>query len=100
MYLLNLKSFTHIYDVVLFTFHYVSIKSDFEAVTTAVGNVFTFHYVSIKSSKITKSKLIIIVFTFHYVSIKSSLAYLVCTSSKHLHSTMYLLNPIKPDILS
>ena len=57
MYLLNLKSFTHIYDVVLFTFHYVSIKSDFEAVTTAVGNVFTFHYVSIKSHQAGYSQL-------------------------------------------
>ena len=34
------------------------------------------------------------VFTFHYVSIKSKQTIFLCLRLTHLHSTMYLLNPI------
>ena len=53
MYLLNRPRFAvFAADGSRFTFHYVSIKSTFEAISTAVSNVFTFHYVSIKSPSV------------------------------------------------
>ena len=39
-------------DALLFTFHYVSIKSELNGTSVHVEIVFTFHYVSIKSLEI------------------------------------------------
>ena len=49
MYLLNPKLGLNIAPYMQFTFHYVSIKSDVEGVTSDDVSLFTFHYVSIKS---------------------------------------------------
>ncbi len=56
---------------------------------------FTFHYVSIKSMRAYTIDYPSRVFTFHYVSIKSILLKLVRGVIVYLHSTMYLLNPVK-----
>ncbi len=70
MYLLNPNAFNIADKIILFTFHYVSIKS---FVAT--------HFYQV----VTK-------FTFHYVSIKSKDYEAYDTSAIDLHSTMYLLN--------
>ena len=57
-------------------------------------NIFTFHYVSIKSHVSLIKSIMVLVFTFHYVSIKSICVMCKCQPGDHLHSTMYLLNPI------
>ena len=49
MYLLNRDCDTANLTIVIFTFHYVSIKSVNTTTGTAIGIGFTFHYVSIKS---------------------------------------------------
>ena len=78
--------------MLIFTFHYVSIKSCTMLYQRLIGWKFTFHYVSIKSIDFILSMTCPIAFTFHYVSIKS--IYLVNPHAGylHLHSTMYLLN--------
>ena len=57
-----------------------------------VPEAFTFHYVSIKSTRDFEQVGKLLVFTFHYVSIKSQLFPTLFLLSRHLHSTMYLLN--------
>ena len=41
----------------------------------------------------------IFVFTFHYVSIKSGNTFGECGLITHLHSTMYLLNPVPQHLI-
>ena len=53
---------------------------------------FTFHYVSIKSQTQAETFTTTNAFTFHYVSIKSFAALAVSAIEADLHSTMYLLN--------
>ena len=76
----------------LFTFHYVSIKSDTESLTFDALFKFTFHYVSIKSKPYEECKEFRKEFTFHYVSIKSFYLLLYLLLFLNLHSTMFLLN--------
>ena len=57
----------------VFTFHYVSIKSRTRNIALGIWEVFTFHYVSIKSVQQGNDIGLIRTFTFHYVSIKSRL---------------------------
>ena len=64
----NLFDDPHLCDVVLFTFHYVSISTNLKCHSVMFLQIFTFHYVSI-STCLTDTKL--------------------CTSL-YLHSTMYL----------
>ena len=96
----------------IFTFHYVSIKTQTALVGFEPTNTFTFHYVSIKTYdrcrpahqnsylhstmyllkpavRITQSQSL--TFTFHYVSIKTYLNYSLYNHHYYLHSTMYLL---------
>ena len=50
MYLLNRRrTGIDIFNRIKFTFHYVSIKSEYSLELGAGQNTFTFHYVSIKS---------------------------------------------------
>ena len=78
-----------------FTFHYVSIKSFLSASSISRPTSFTFHYVSIKSKSESKVSLFSSRFTFHYVSIKSVIKQIILIVKQiHLHSTMYLLNPV------
>ena len=55
----------------IFTFHYVSIKTDSFDITNNGWIIFTFHYVSIKTGKPATLDYEINGFTFHYVSIKT-----------------------------
>ena len=64
------------------------------------GNIFTFHYVSIKSDRRYARDCLIIKFTFHYVSIKSIFDIKTGLGGDYLHSTMYLLNPVTSSVLS
>ena len=52
MYLLNLNAFAISKGFILFTFHYVSIKSIQKNITPDGLYSFTFHYVSIKSKNL------------------------------------------------
>ena len=54
--------------------------------------IFTFHYVSIKSFPPLPNINLNVTFTFHYVSIKSSRSFSKPSRLINLHSTMYLLN--------
>ena len=54
--------------------------------------IFTFHYVSIKSIWRRNIMAKVYIFTFHYVSIKSQSPHRLYTVCRYLHSTMYLLN--------
>ena len=54
--------------------------------------IFTFHYVSIKSIASKVWTTLPVRFTFHYVSIKSAIAFDDGDGNIDLHSTMYLLN--------
>ena len=56
---------------ITFTFHYVSIKSIIGRTNSPKGKEFTFHYVSIKSQGVIEPNIDFATFTFHYVSIKS-----------------------------
>ena len=56
-------------------------------------SIFTFHYVSIKSQFHVHSEYSLLEFTFHYVSIKSPDGLPCILPDSYLHSTMYLLNP-------
>ena len=117
MYLLNLAAAITGFLALLFTFHYVSIKSWKNLHLSCTELKFTFHYVSIKSynrchfygsihnlhstmyllnrSLIGTSDKISNIFTFHYVSIKSSSGIGGLGDQGNLHSTMYLLNHVK-----
>ena len=53
--------------------------------------LFTFHYVSIKTSLHTSSAITFPLFTFHYVSIKTVSPEYTALPIVYLHSTMYLL---------
>ena len=77
-----------------FTFHYVSIKSGVSGAKDATIQGFTFHYVSIKSKAAGVSASKVTLFTFHYVSIKSIRSYSSPLPWVNLHSTMFLLNPL------
>ncbi len=55
-------------------------------------HIFTFHYVSIKSEWQDDPPEAYFVFTFHYVSIKSKARQDGRDCAENLHSTMYLLN--------
>ncbi len=55
MYLLNPDVEDNHVHGNIFTFHYVSIKSDKEEAHHTDINEFTFHYVSIKSKNITRA---------------------------------------------
>ena len=60
----------------------------------AVGRNFTFHYVSIKTDYIEDNTSSNDDFTFHYVSIKTLLALVPDVAFEtSLHSTMSLLKP-------
>ena len=59
---------------------------------TAIGVIFTFHYVSIKSTTQRAIDGVNYKFTFHYVSIKSKKSVNTIAREVYLHSTMYLLN--------
>ena len=92
MYLLNPEGFRDNVGNKIFTFHYVSIKSQNKQATDEVERnlhstmyllnlgmtthitpltTFTFHYVSIKSYQSLFTPPSTLLFTFHYVSIKS-----------------------------
>ena len=71
MYLLKQAEKSGGCDYYLFTFHYVSIKTDDETSNGMDGYAFTFHYVSIKTMLRQFSNNMKEVFTFHYVSIKT-----------------------------
>ena len=75
MYLLNLDgiALTNA-TTILFTFHYVSIKSASNLSAMPSVYAFTFHYVSIKSLADHVDRYVVCSFTFHYVSIKSNIA--------------------------
>ena len=114
MYLLNQDATSDETTFKAFTFHYVSIKSEWverdikeklhlhstmyllNLYSRMPGLViiysFTFHYVSIKSKSISIPAIICTQFTFHYVSIKSFTQFDTVQSTSNLHSTMYLLN--------
>ena len=67
----------------------------------ALSLIFTFHYVSIKSSCYMRLKPHQSGFTFHYVSIKSQAQTKKYITLSNLHSTMYLLNrPLLQEYLS
>ena len=53
--------------------------------------LFTFHYVSIKTNLSFISLTDKEEFTFHYVSIKTNVYHYDAKNHKYLHSTMYLL---------
>ena len=55
----------------IFTFHYVSIKTYFFRLLLISLSLFTFHYVSIKTLQWAVSLKLPVLFTFHYVSIKT-----------------------------
>ena len=53
--------------------------------------VFTFHYVSIKTETDNNANTTFNLFTFHYVSIKTNMRVIILRLVSDLHSTMYLL---------
>ena len=64
------------------------------ALTMIIASLlFTFHYVSIKSMVTGSTRYRRYAFTFHYVSIKSIIRIRIYRAHLYLHSTMYLLNP-------
>ncbi len=71
MYLLNLTEHHKFSRLIIFTFHYVSIKSTRYQQLSLMYKLFTFHYVSIKSGSTHVVINTTCEFTFHYVSIKS-----------------------------
>ncbi len=71
-----------------FTFHYGSIKSEFDGYYEEQTNKFTFHYGSIKRIESLSSEWQFQQFTFHYGSIKSIMEILTLIKNCYLHSTM------------
>ncbi len=55
----------------LFTFHYVTIKTENGFTLAGYTFAFTFHYVTIKTKYILCHLLVALLFTFHYVTIKT-----------------------------
>ena len=92
MYLLNQELTRYSLNLGVFTFHYVSIKSNVATAKNPTSTRFTFHYVSIKSALFTFEFRATGIFTFHYVSIKSEISTVIKMQRSYLHSTMYLLN--------
>ena len=75
-----------------FTFHYVSIKSEW--VERDIKEKLHLHSTMyLLNPGFSEPVLLAIVFTFHYVSIKSIEKSQNCRDHTYLHSTMYLLNP-------
>ena len=56
---------------------------------------FTFHNVSINSNEAKKYVINLLKFTFHNVSINSFITVHMFSQIYHLHSTMFLLIPLK-----
>ena len=79
---------------VLFTFHYVSIKSIYCPIDKVVfiylhSTMYLLNPIQSRLRRSIKSR-----FTFHYVSIKSQTFTVFFSDVKNLHSTMYLLNRV------
>ena len=93
MYLLNLRF--HVLAAKVRSYLHSTmylLNLDGIALTNATTILFTFHYVSIKSKISHLSKITFTKFTFHYVSIKSTASLPYSPDKVYLHSTMYLLN--------
>ena len=82
-----------------FTFHYVSIKTNFSLTSCFHLSRFTFHYVSIKTDN--RVYLIKMYATLHSTMYLLKLKWLLPSSRpyKALHSTMYLLKPLRTLLL-
>ena len=79
---------------VLFTFHYVSIKTSLHTSSAITFPLFTFHYVSIKtvSPEYTALPIVYLHSTMYLLKLNREISVLCCNN--HLHSTMYLLKRI------
>ena len=95
MFLLNPCTHSQVmYHSLLFTSHYVPIKSRHCYTNNSDIITFTSHYVPIKSNNEKPSRFIRYIFTSHYVPIKSTMYLDISISISYLHPIMFLLNPI------
>ena len=77
----------------LFTFHYVSIKSVWSvSLYITLSHLHSTMYLLNPERSVGKTRTHGNIFTFHYVSIKSPVDVASEIESLYLHSTMYLLN--------
>ena len=78
-------------DLIIFTFHNVSINTGGGSTVVAGMTVFTFHNVSINTVKAILPDSLTTIFTFHNVSINTEIVLCEECTYMTLHSTMFLL---------
>ena len=95
MYLLKLIGPPAPAMALIFTFHYVSIKTESVKFLAFTSDIFTFHYVSIKTT--VSDTTIVFFFNLHSTMYLLKLICISCiiVINYNLHSTMYLLKLIK-----
>ena len=78
--------------LLIFTSHYVPIKSKHKCLKQKRVAKFTSHYVPIKSAAVIEKLFNNPLFTSHYVPIKSPIHLLLYYEYRDLHPIMFLLN--------
>ena len=100
MYLLKLSPSTYKNPILfLFTFHHVSIKTNF--IYTTVKSVINSHSTMYLLKLFSRVSITYCpyTFTFHHVSIKTGKIWQLLSWGINSHSTMYLLKPVYQELL-
>ena len=91
MYLLKPKIQPYLCTILLYLHSTMYLLKLIGPPAPAMALIFTFHYVSIKTESVKFLAFTSDIFTFHYVSIKTTVSDTTIVFFFNLHSTMYLL---------